>query len=85
MAKPRTPLNSIPPTHKAFQGMAVSPTPSLTQPAASTLLLVKDWLHCHGNGPSSEGSVTSQSYSGPCTAFSAPAPWTELFGGTQGE
>lgn len=23
---------------------------------ASTLLLVKDWLLCHGNGPSSEGS-----------------------------
>lgn len=62
----------------------ILPTPSLAQPPASTLLLVRDWLCHHGNGPSSEKSVTSPSCSGPDTASSDPVPWTELCGGTRG-
>lgn len=42
--------------HNPFQEWPPCPASSLTQPLASALLLVKDWLLCHGNGPSSEGS-----------------------------
>lgn len=44
------------PTHKPFQKGPSFPTSSLTQLPASTSLLVRDWLPCSGNGPSSEGS-----------------------------
>lgn len=42
------PLGTTTPT----QTLPLQPNPA----PASTLLLVKDWLLCHGNGPSSEGS-----------------------------
>lgn len=72
-----TPLTQTPKSH-------IPQTPSLAQPPASPLLLVRDWLRYYGNGPSSEGSVTSRSWSGPGTASSDPAPWAELFEGTRG-